>query len=67
MGGAAFLTGFLVIAFAAYGMAKGDRDLLLEVWSLTKISATLLIAWGGGKGVLQLVSKIRFGDEERPG
>jgi hypothetical protein len=55
--GASVMSNLLVVTFAIYGMISGDRQLLLEVWSLIKMMISVLMIWGGGKGVLQLLSK----------
>ena len=63
MAGVAIVTALLVTSLAGYAMVYGDRELLSEVWSLTRVAALAIIGWGGGKGVLQLLSKIHLEDE----
>jgi hypothetical protein len=63
MVGAASFAGLLMCAFTAYGMLWGDRELLLEVWSLVKILVVTLIAWAGGRGLLRALSDLRFEDD----
>ena len=60
---AALFTGLLISGFTAYGMVSGDRELLSEVWSLIRIVTVALVAWGGGKGLLEVLSRLRFEDD----
>jgi hypothetical protein len=43
----AVLIGLLIVAFTAYGMTVGDRELLGKIWSLISGAAGAIVAWLG--------------------
>jgi hypothetical protein len=50
-----------MLALTVYAMIFRDRELLLQVCEPFKFAVPVLVVWGSGNGVLEVLRKRRFG------
>jgi hypothetical protein len=50
-----------MVALTVYAMLFHDRELLLQVCEPVKFAVPMLVVWGGGSGVLEVLRKRRLG------
>lgn len=63
--GFAVLVGVLVVAFAVYGFATGDTDVLDNVWKITFLGFLTFLTWALGGRVLRTAARLlRHYEEE---